>query len=167
MKTARTESAVSTAIRIMLATYLAAAIYSLLAGLGVLGCAPPPGGGWRIEWHGHAPIPSADRAVDVILDAAPCAPRGGWYGGQIDFYDDPFQCGPLLVHGCMPDGYMLPTFAVGYRAPLSSSALADEIGHYVFASCGLGLGEDGAGVYEPRFIAWLDDVRTAMRAEGL
>ncbi len=140
-----------------------------VAALLAAGCVPPRGGSWEFDWRGFPPVDRADRAVQVILDNAPCRPPGGWYGGRISFWPDPFECGwpPILVHGCMPAGPYLPTFAVGYRVPLSDSALADEVGHYVFMSCGRGLGETDAHVYTPEFVAWLGGVRAAMRAEGL
>ncbi len=151
-------------------TAILAAVAALaLSGCG-LECHPVDGtGAWEIDWRGYTPVPNVDRAIQIIVQHTPCASCLGWDGGRVSWWPDPFQCGqpPILVHGCMPWGASIADFAVGYATPLSASALPDEIGHYVWNACGLGIGEDAAGVYTPEFTAWLDTVRSAMRSEGL
>jgi hypothetical protein len=122
---------------------------------------------WRVDWNGHEPAAGFDRAMEVIEANAPCSRHLPW-SGDVTFYPDPFECYPdFWVHGCMPAGPLLPTFAVGYRLPLSSSALPDEVGHYMFVACGLGIGEDAGATYTPEFTAWLGKVRAALTEEGL
>lgn len=125
---------------------------------------------WYFDWNGHPPVDRADRAVQVILENAPCQPDSGWFGGRVKFFDDPFPCNPqgtLMVHGCMPWGAGVAEFAIGYVVPLSSSTLPDEIGHYAWNMCGMGIGEDAAGNYTQGFIDWLVIARAAMQKEGL
>jgi hypothetical protein len=122
-----------------------------------------------INWREFPARPEIGRVLVIIGEQSPCPPPLGAWGGRISFWPDPFYCGSnqILVHGCMPLGPYLPEFAVGYVVPLSGSALPDEVGHHIFMSCGLGLGEDEKGTYTSEFSAWLGGVRAAMRAEGL
>jgi hypothetical protein len=58
----------------------------------------------------------------------------------------------------MPAGVTLPIFAVCWRDPVWTTALAHEIGHYVMAACGLAGDEESVQ-------AWADEVNEAVRVE--
>ncbi len=165
------DPAITFANRVMCVVYaiiVAFLLASALAGCG-LECTPKETPAtWEIDWRGFMEIPRTDRAIQIVVEHTPCD-SSCVGGGRVSFWPYPFECGAqnTPVVGCMPWGEGVADFAIGYAVPLSSSALPDEIGHYLWNMCGLGIGEDARGAYTPEFVAWLSQVRTAMQAEGL
>jgi hypothetical protein len=91
---------------------------------------------WKTDWRGFEPLAGYDCTLEAAHRRIPCDLR---WSGRVSWWPCPFKCGwpPAEVWGCMPAGAALPVFAVCYRDPVWTTALAHELGHYVLSACSL------------------------------
>jgi hypothetical protein len=122
---------------------LALLALALLCGVG---CGVGQGSRLREGWTvvGEKP-PGFDVMMDVAREKAPC--RIDPWGGTVEFDPHPFECGPpgnvILASGCyLGRDEVEPSFRVlfnpmfaGVFDRIDRTALAHEIGHFVFQYC--------------------------------
>lgn len=113
----------------------------------------------------EGPVPfCADTTLKVIRAAAPCDKRP--FVGRVEWCNPPCTCGGVRVHGCS-DGYSCNIDVLVEVVPnASDSALAEEIGHWLWHWCFGRVGEvytNGVQVLDPDFARWLSSTNAAAR----
>lgn len=126
----------------------------LVAGLAPLGCfRPPPDqrlGESDVWWSGLPPLPHADAAIDTAIAHchAECPALASTWRPQVHFIGIPFLCpgSNEVVSGCQVSDTEV---WIGYKFPISQTAICDELEHVAWEQCHGGPGEadDGGGIY--------------------
>lgn len=106
-------------------------------------------------WNGQAPLENIDQALALVEKHALsiCPQLAPLWFPRVWFEPYTFKCGDSseTVHGCQPWYYYgdLMTVQIGWRLPISQTALCDELLHSAWEVCQGGPGEanDGGGLY--------------------
>jgi len=122
-----------------------------------------------VYWGETTPLPNVLDALDLIGRRAKSeCPALAWCA-EVYFSPGPtIPCGSIQANGgCQPYGAGC-TVEVVWHPVLSQTALADELGHYVWEVCRGRTGErildDGRTQRDPDFDAWVRDVDADLAA---
>lgn len=112
------------------------------------------------QWEGIDRPYCADEVLTLTRVLAPCSEGKPKHGSVYWYPVGPFKCDGRLVAGCAETAtpYVRAWVSWPSSGHAADSAMAEEIGHWVFAHCGKNNYD-----HEPEFVAWVNLVNSEAR----